>query len=90
MKPYLITYDLIAPGRNYGNLFAAIRSLGTHCKPLLSTWVVRSNLTAAQIRDKLQHHVDSNDKVLVTPISGQWNSYNLTAGDASSLSAIAA
>lgn len=88
MNTYLITYDLVSPGQNYTNLFAAIRGLGSNCKPLLSTWIVRSNLTAGQIRDTLAQHVDANDKIFVAFIGDNWASWNLTAADVNWLKSV--
>ena len=73
MKSYLITYDLIKPGQNYNELYEAIKKLCSgsawHC--LDSVWIVKTNLTAAQICDILKLHIDSNDKLLVVGLSGE-------------------
>ena len=72
MPAQLISYDLRRPGQDYPELFAAIKSNGVtwwHC--LESVWIVKTNLTSAQIRDRLQPHIDVNDKVLVAALSGQ-------------------
>ncbi len=81
MNTYLITYDLFNPGKKYDELGTAIRSLGNYCKPLLSTWLVRSNLSCAQIRDSLSPHVDSNDKIFVAEFGDKWASWKLATDD---------
>ena len=88
MNTYLITYDLVTPGQNYTNLFTAIRGLGSSCKPLLSTWIVRSNLTTVQIRDTLGQYVDANDKIFVAFIGNNWASSNLTVADVNWLKSV--
>lgn len=70
MTTYLITYDLNRPGQNYNDLFEAIKAIGTWWHCLDSTWVVKSNLTAVQIRDSLSNNMDQNDSLLVLGLSG--------------------
>jgi CTP synthase (UTP-ammonia lyase) len=60
-----ISYDLMNPGQNYEKVAAAIRSLGTASKLLLSLWYVKSNHTAEQARDAVAKAADPNDKILV-------------------------
>lgn len=73
---YLITYDLKSPGQSYDDLFEAIESCGDAYHFLQNTWMVESPLSAAQIRDKLEDEVDSNDKIFVCVI-GNWASYRM-------------
>lgn len=78
MPAQLISYDLTRPGRDYPELFAAIKAVGStwwHC--LESVWIVKTSLTSVQIRDRLQTHVDANDKVLVADLSGNWGTLGL-------------
>jgi hypothetical protein len=69
MKSYLITYDLMKPGQNYEKLYEAIKNVGPWCHLLESNWVVKSDLTAAQIRDKITPHIDKSDKLFVAQLS---------------------
>ncbi len=71
MKTYLITYDLHKPGQQYEDLYKAIEKLGEWWHCLGSVWIVKSGLTATQIRDSLRSHHDSNDSVLVVLLSGE-------------------
>ncbi len=70
MTTYLITYDLNRPGQNYNELFEAIKAVGTWWHCLDSTWIVKSNLTAVQVRDSLSPKIDNNDSLLVVALSG--------------------
>ncbi|BAN33970.1 hypothetical protein SCD_n00121 [Sulfuricella denitrificans skB26] len=70
MATYLITYDLNRPGQNYNDLFEAIKKIGIWWHCLDSTWIVKSNLTAAQVRDSLTPAIDNNDSLLVVVLSG--------------------
>lgn len=66
-----IDYDLRKPGRDYNSLIPAIKALGSWAHPLKSTWVVDTQLNAAQVRDQLLDHIDQNDGLLVTRLSGE-------------------
>lgn len=65
MRTLLISYDLFRPGQSYTTLIDKLKTLGAWCRPLLSTWLVRTALTPEQARNQLMPHVDPNDKLLV-------------------------
>ena len=71
MKSYLIGYDLNKTGQDYETLIEQIKKLGTWWHCLDSTWIIKSDLTATQIRDNLQSYIDSNDELLVAKLSGE-------------------
>lgn len=75
---YLISYDLNAPGKNYDQLYDAIKSLGGWWHHLDSTWIVTHAGPATAIRDKLKPYLDHNDKLLVVHCSGEaaWTGFN--------------
>ena len=72
MKSFLIGYDLNRPGQNYATLFEAIKaqSNGFWWHHLDSTWIIKSDSTAASIRDALLPHIDQNDELLVVLLTG--------------------
>jgi hypothetical protein len=70
MNTILIGYDLNASGQNYDDLIAAIKGLGTWWHGLDSTWIVKSSLSAADVRDLLRSEIDDNDELLVVDITG--------------------
>lgn len=72
MVAQLITYDLRQPGRDYTSLFTEIQSLGNWWHCLESVWIVKTNLSSAQVRDRLARCLDSNDKLLVVKLAGDW------------------
>ncbi|WP_127575271.1 CRISPR-associated protein Cas2 [Paenibacillus barengoltzii] len=76
-KSYLISYDLIAPGRNYDKLFEAIKAYPKWAKLLESVWVIKSSRSAAEVRDNLQNYIDKNDKLIVMNLSREAAWYNL-------------
>jgi hypothetical protein len=68
---YIIGYDLNKPGHDYAGLIAAIKSMfAAWWHYLDSTWIVRSDKTAVQIRDALKGYLDPSDEMLVADLSG--------------------
>ena len=63
MNTIQINYDLRKPGRSYQPLYDYIKGHGSWCHLLESCWLVRSNKTAAQVRDDLKRLVESNDEI---------------------------
>jgi hypothetical protein len=71
MKSYLVSYDLNRPGQDYANLFDAIKSVcSLWWHHLDSTWVIKSDKSASEIRDALTPHIDKNDELLVVTLAG--------------------
>ena len=68
MKAYSITYDLKAPGRDYENLYEAIKKTGKWWHYLESTWLVITDKTSQQIWDSLAPTIDKNDLLLIIEI----------------------
>lgn len=62
---YIISYDLTSPGRNYDDLYKAIKSYPYWGKLTESTWAIVTSQTYVQIRDNLKVHIDENDKLIV-------------------------
>jgi len=79
-KPYLISYDLDKPGQNYDKLIARLKEHGA-VRVLLSQWVLTTTWTAVQLRDDLMAYTDSNDRILVVQISGEWAYSNIMAAE---------
>jgi CRISPR/Cas system-associated endoribonuclease Cas2 len=78
MAAYIVTYDLYKQGQNYTCLTEKLEAYGTHWHMQQSVWIISTNETAAQIRDKLSPCLDSNDKLFVGKLSGEaaWVGYN--------------
>ena len=74
----MVSYDLNAPGKNYEALYEAIKSLGAWWHHLDSTWIVKHDGPAGQIRDTLARSLDNNDKLLVVRLTGEgaWRGFN--------------
>jgi hypothetical protein len=65
MPNLFVSYDLMAPNKNYPAVEQAIRQLGTVSRVLLSVWYVKTQLTAEQARNHVSSALDQNDKLLV-------------------------
>lgn len=65
MTCYIVSYDLVQPGRNYDPLYEAIKSYSRWAHVHESVWAVVTNSSAVQIRDHLSRHLDANDRLFV-------------------------
>lgn len=74
---YLITYDLMAPGKDYNNLYAAIKKLGGYWHHFSSVWIVTHPGPASVIYNMLVPHIDRNDKLMVIHCDNDWTAWGL-------------
>ena len=83
MAAYLIGYDLNKSGQDYETLIAAIKNYGTWWHCLDSTWIVKTERDAGQIRDYLRPFIDGNDELLVVHLSGTaaWAGFSKECSD---------
>jgi hypothetical protein len=63
-------YDLKAPGRDYDQLYKALKSYGTWAKITESAWAIVTDSSARLIRNHLGSFLDNNDRLFVIK-SGQ-------------------
>ncbi|MBW8762948.1 MAG: hypothetical protein JF592_10230 [Microbacterium sp.] len=83
MATHLIGYDLNKE-KSYDDLIEAIKGLGSWWHHLDSTWIVRSTLTAKEVRDHLRPHLDADDELLVVDVTGRaraWRGFNKRGSD---------
>ena len=80
MSVYLVTYDLRAPGRNYDDLYDALKKY-THCHGLESVWFIDSRNSATNIRDHLKKSIDSNDGLFVGKLTRAWAGFSIECGE---------
>ena len=62
---YIISYDLKSPGQSYEKVHKVIDGYHGWAKLGGSAYVVSTEETASQIRDKLMDVMDSNDQLFV-------------------------
>ena len=69
MHTYLVSYDLIRPGKDYTTLYTNLKSYGLWAKPLESVWLIKSSFGVEQLRNSIQAHIDANDKIFVVDVT---------------------
>lgn len=69
MNSYIISYDLIAPNKDYSSLTSAIKDYGTYAHIVESVWIVKSSSSSSEIRDNLKSYMDSDDKLFVAKLA---------------------
>ena len=82
MPMLLVGYDLNSPGQDYDALIARLRAFGTYWHHLDSTWLVRTDLTAVEMRDVLKQFLDVTDELLVLDVTGDlaaWRGFSSRA-----------
>lgn len=84
MRTLLVGYDLNKPGQNYEPLLEKLKSYETWWHHLDSTWLIRADLTAVQLRDALRPFIDPSDELLVIDVTADaaaWVGFQSRAGD---------
>ena len=75
MALYLISYDLLKPGKNYDPLLEALAQQGAK-RVLLSQWTLNTYCSAKQIRDWARRYMDNNDRILISEIKSNRSGYS--------------
>ena len=77
MSSKIISYDLCAPGRNYDELYKAIKAYDTWAHIAESTWFIKTESSCGDVRDKLLSHLDKNDRIFVGELTGAaaWSNF---------------
>lgn len=72
-------YDLRNPGRNYSDLYEAIKSYQTWGKITESVWAIVSNNNPNDIATFLHQFIDRNDRLMIIQSSRNAAWYNAIA-----------
>ena len=67
-RPYLVAYDLRAPGRKYTRLHEVLKAQNGWWHHLESVWIVLSDRSADELFDLLRPHLDPNDRLFITAL----------------------
>lgn len=80
-KPYLLSYDLKAPGRNYQNLYDLLERLDA-VRILESVWLLDTHYNATQLESAFNAVTDSNDQHCIIELEprSDYAAYALKAG----------
>ncbi len=69
---YLISYDLMAPGKDYKDLWAALYAIGA-VRILESEWLTRrANTSPLNLANHLLQFMDANDRIFVTEVPNNY------------------
>jgi hypothetical protein len=79
---YLAGYDL-HEGEDYEDLINALKAYGTWWHCLDSTWLIKTESTAVEIRNQLRGHIKDDDRLLVLRYGNEsaWRGFNEECGD---------
>lgn len=81
MSSKIIDYDLRTPGRNYDELYVAIKAYAVWAHIAESTWFIKTDESCVQVRDKLLSVLDSNDRLFVGELTGIAAWHNVICDD---------
>jgi len=75
MPNLIVAYDLYIPGQRYTAVEQAILRLGIAVKLLNTTWYVKTNMSATEVRGVIAAQMDLNDRLLVVDANNAtgWN-----------------
>ncbi|MCD1258017.1 hypothetical protein B5M42_004070 [Paenibacillus athensensis] len=77
MHLYLVTYELVAPGKHHKKVEEAIAACGACTNPTASTWIVQSKYSAELLCDYIRVPMDDNDKLVVYRLTDECAWHNL-------------
>jgi len=84
MRTLLVGYDLNRPGQNYPGLIAALKAAPLWWHYLDSTWLLRTEETPVELRNRLAGLIDAGDELLVVEVTGRaaaWSGFDQNAGE---------
>lgn len=91
MRRYIVSYDLYRPGHNYSDLTAEIKRLGNDWEhPLANLWLVETELSADDIRDRLSDHLIAGDKLYVRQAGKDIAALDIAPGSPCTMRAVTA
>jgi hypothetical protein len=80
MAALLVAYDLKKQGQNYTCITTKLEAYPTHWHMQGSVWIIQTNETPAQVRDKLKSCLDSNDNLFVALLTvTAWEGFDAAA-----------
>lgn len=64
-RAYIVSYDLVAPGKNYERVIGKIKQNHAWARLGGSAYIVISDQTPADLRNAISADMDANDKLFV-------------------------
>lgn len=75
MAVYMVSYDLNKSGQDYKGLYEELKNSPVWWHYLDSTWLIKTNETVVQLWERIEPHIDSNDRCLVIPVSKPYSGW---------------
>ncbi len=74
MRVLIVSYDLREPGQNYERLIELVKSYTTWARLGGSAYLIYTDATPKQVRDRLKEALDAGDKLYVgvSPAPAAW------------------
>lgn len=76
MNTLLITYDLVALGRDYSRLWSFLELYDIWAKPVRSVYLIKTTQSAESFRNSVIDYVNRNGKIFVVDVTSRaavWN-----------------
>jgi hypothetical protein len=67
-RVYIISYDLKVPGKDYGGLYAALKSSTKWWHYLESSWLIYTTETTQALWDRLASYITKGDRLLIIEV----------------------
>lgn len=74
-KVYMVGYDLNKSGQDYNGLYSELKKSASYWHYLDSTWLISTRETANQLYDRISHHIDANDYVLIMEVRADYQGW---------------
>ena len=68
MKAYIVSYDLCGNGKDYSSLISNIKKFAKWAHITESTWFIKTNYSATDVRNYLNSCMDKDDRVFVSEL----------------------
>lgn len=84
MNTIFVGYDLNKTGQDYSKLVKRLKEYGTWWHHLDSTWLIKTEQTAVEVRNVLAKLIDANDELLVMGVTGRsaaWRGFSEKGSD---------
>lgn len=75
MSVFMISYDLHSPTNNREKVEESIKALGSWCKYLTTTFVVKTSFSKSDVQSKITSNLDNNDAMIIAEVAGNLNGW---------------
>lgn len=81
MNTFNVSFDLmmerVDPQRNYDSFFEELKATD-HIRVWQTNWLIATDETGPQLRNRLMQHLHKNDQVLVSIVNKEWAGFIAT------------